>query len=151
MSLRRLLTSLAVALPAFAAGAVWGQTSSPVTQIFQAQVAALNANDSAKYAATYTDDAIVMNQEQPLVKGKAAIQRDSEDQIKKNPTKDPQMQGRVLQSDVSGDLGYVAYAGSHIVRGSKRTWHGVTVYRRVGGEWKAIVDASSYDTPPPAK
>ena len=149
MSVPRVFGSAVLATVAFAAGAVWAQTEPPFAKIFLAQVAALNAQDAAKYAATYADRAIVMQEGRALIRGRAAIQRDSEEQLK--AAKISQMQGNVIEYLQSGEVGYVAYTGSHVENGTKRSWHGVTVYRQINGEWKAVVDASMHDSPPPAK
>ena len=55
---------------------------------------------------------------------------------------------QIIDSGMSADLGYVVYTGTQVVmKGVKKTIHGVTVFRRVGGEWMAVVDAGMPDTP----
>ena len=53
----------------------------------------------------------------------------------------------IVDSGMSGDLGYAVYRGSTTNKaGTKTTFHGVTVLRRVNGDWKAIVDAAGTKT-----
>ena len=52
---------------------------------------------------------------------------------------------------MSGDLAYVVYSGTQIdPKGANENVQGVVVYRRVNGEWKAVIDAGM-DAPTSAK
>jgi hypothetical protein len=85
-----------------------------------------------------------------MVKGRAAIQKQAA--AENSQTNAGSTALVVFDSAVSGDLGYAAYTGSSTDRvGKKDTWHGVTVFRRVSGEWKAIIDAYSSDQAAPTK
>jgi ketosteroid isomerase-like protein len=86
-----------------------------------------------------------MAQGRPMVRGRDAIQKDSTAQIAEAGT---QLEGKPFDSGMSGDLGYAAYSGIVTLKdGKKNPYHGVTVFRRVDGQWKAIIDASMDSVP----
>jgi ketosteroid isomerase-like protein len=136
---------------AFIAGAVWGQTnSSPILKFMADQLAVVQSKDAAKYAATFAENGIVLPQGRPMLKGRAAIQKLVELELQEDGPIDPV--SPIVDSGMSGDLGYAVYTGSTTNKaGTKMSFHGVTVLRRVNGEWKAIVDAYSFDQPQPQK
>jgi ketosteroid isomerase-like protein len=136
---------------AFVAGAAWGQTNtSPILKFMADQLAVLLSKDTAKYAATFAENGIVLPQGRPMAKGRAAIQKLGEQELQQDGpinTESP-----IVDSGMSGDLGYAVYTGSTTNKaGTKMSFHGVTVVRRINGEWKAIVDAYSFDQPPAQK
>ena len=151
MIAKRALSSVLLATIAFAAGAAWAQTKqTPLTSIIDEQLAAIKAQDPARYASTYAENAVVLAAGHPMVKGRSAIQKQAATEMNDTATGSTALV--VFDSAVSGDLGYAAYTGSSADKaGKKDTWHGVTVFRRVSGEWKAIVDAYSSDQPTATK
>jgi ketosteroid isomerase-like protein len=138
-------------IAAFIAGAAWGQTNpSPILKFMENQLAVLLSKDAAKYAATFAENGIVLPQGRQMVKGRAAIQRLAEQEQQEDGPIDAG--SPIVDSGMSGDLGYAVYTGSATTKtGMKTSFHGVTVLRRVNGEWKAIVDAYSFDHPPVQK
>ena len=129
---------------AFCAGAAWGQTNaSPILKFMADQLAVIQSKDAAKYAATFAENGIVLPQGRPMLKGRAAIQKLVELELQEDGPIDPAIP--IVDSGMSGDLGYAVYTGSTTNKaGTKMSFHGVTVLRRVNGEWKAIVDAYSF-------
>jgi ketosteroid isomerase-like protein len=136
---------------AFLAGAAWGQTTpSPILKFMENQLALLLSKNPAKYAETFAENGIVLPQGRPMVKGRAAIQRLGEQELQEDGPINAE--SPIIDSGTSGDLGYAVYTGSTTNKGGTKTsFHGVTVLRRVNGEWKAIVDAYSFDQPPAQK
>ena len=99
--------------------------------MIQEQCAALNAKDPARLQATFTDDSVKMEEGIPMIKGKAEIVKGVAEGMSKGLFSD--MQGKTLESVISGDLGYATYSGSHLdAKGVKQTWHGVSIFKRVG-------------------
>src|SRR5262249_26030362 len=143
---RSILFAALVAMVSFVAGAAWAQQASTAfSAILSEQLAAINAKDAAKYAATYTENGVVLGQNAPLAKGHAAIEKDSRRQMAEGVT---HVEAKAIESVESGDLGYSVYAGSLLdARNVKRTFHGVTIFRRTGNQWKAVLDASMNDAP----
>lgn len=143
---RSILFSVLVAVVSFVGGIASAQKSNTAfSAILNQQLAAINAKDAAKYAATYAENAVVLSQEAPLARGRAAIEKDSRRQMDEGAT---QIQFKPIESDESGDIGYSVYTGSLLdAKNVKRTFHGVTIFRRTANQWQAVVDASMNDSP----
>jgi ketosteroid isomerase-like protein len=136
---------------AFFTGAAWAQPdTSPILKFMENQLQVLLTRDVAKYAATFAENGIVLPQGRPMAKGRTAIQRLGEQELQEDGPINAE--SPIVDAGISGDLGYAVYVGSTTNKsGTKTTFHGVTIVRRVNGEWKAIVDAYSLDQPPAKK
>jgi uncharacterized protein (TIGR02246 family) len=111
---------------------------------------AFNARDAAKVGALYTEDAVLMPPNTPMVKGRAAIEAwfkggfdDGFSNLRLAP----------FRTDVSGDLAYVA--GTYTISGKSSTGSFedrgkyVEVWKRSGGQWRIATDIFNSDLPPP--
>ena len=144
----RLFTPALLIASGFGAGALWAQSQSVVAKAFEAIVAAYNAKDLDRLSAAYSESAVMMGANEPMAKGRQAIRQSYESAIKSGAGA---YEGRVIESAVSGDLGYVVFTGTSDMKGTKVTGHGIAVFRRINGEWKAVADASMPDTDPRTK
>jgi uncharacterized protein (TIGR02246 family) len=113
--------------------------------------AATKAKDAAKTTAFYAEDAVMFN-DGKMVKGRAAIQKDTEAQLK---TGLADISTKTVDARTSGDLGYTfgtfSFAGS-ASREAGRTGSYLTVWKRVGGQWLIAYDTYSNDPrPSPSK
>jgi uncharacterized protein (TIGR02246 family) len=111
---------------------------------------AFNARDAAKIGVLYTDDAVLMPPNMPLVKGRAAIEawfKAGFDQGFSNLRLSP------FRTDVSGDLAYVA--GTYVIAAkspagaaSEDRGKYVEVWKRSAGQWRMVTDIFNSDLPP---
>ena len=135
--IRRVCGFTLVAL-AILAPVAWSQSSA--ADVFNAHVAAFNANDASKYAGFLADNVLVMSPDQPPGKGRAAIQKAFEALFKAGRAT---YKGEILDSGMSGDLAYVVYSGTQDdAKAVKQPVQGVAVYKRINGQWQAVIDAT---------
>lgn len=141
------LASLVLAAVAFT-GAVRGQgKTDPVLNKLAAEFeAAFSAQDAAKVAALYADDAVVMAANQPMIKGRANIEADVRRDFKDGATK---LQLKPMESAIIGDFAFEAGTSASTVKGKPVPGKYLTVYRRVGKDWKIVYDSYGPDQPPP--
>jgi uncharacterized protein (TIGR02246 family) len=121
------------------------------------QLKAYSAFDSAKVASFYTDDAVGMGPDAPVVQGKANIQKYFEDMLQAKP----EISWKTAKVEVakSGDLAYSWGTGKMTVKAQKgkateTTFKSASVWQKqLVGTWKMVVDTWSTDPPvkPPAK
>jgi len=128
--------ALALALPLPA----WAQAdlSAQIAKADQAWQTAYNAGDATALAALYAEDAKVMAPGQAAVSGRAAIQAMFAEDIKRGS------KNALTQLEVFGGGDYAIEVGGWVETGADGSHkdHGsfVTVYKRVGGEWKIYRD-----------
>jgi uncharacterized protein (TIGR02246 family) len=108
---------------------------------------AMKAKDAAKVASFYAEDAIAFNEGAPVMKGRAAIQKDIEGMLKLGLA---DMTSQVIDATVSGNLGYVfgTFAFPASQGGKPRTGHYLEVWKRVGNSWLIAYDTFSADPSP---
>lgn len=114
--------------------------------------AAFNSNDAAATAATYTDDAIMLPENQAAVEGKQAIQASYAAMFRENPVK---VVLAPLETQVAGDWAYdrgnatmtvTPKSGKPIEESAKYL---VIVKRQPDGSWKLYRDIDNSNSPPP--
>jgi len=118
------------------------------------QVAATyNANDAAALAATYADDAIMMNPNEAAAEGRQAIQASYEAVFKENTSK---LTFAPLETQVAGDWAYdrgnatitiTPKSGKPMEVSGKYL---VIVKRQPDGSWKVYREISNSNEPPPS-
>ncbi len=144
MRLTRLTTLAVVAATAFTAGA-WAQGAAgraELDRVIQEQLSATNAKDWARLEPTWTEDAVKLEEGFPMIRGRAAVMK----HFQGGPVGHGPMQAATIDAGTSGDLGFATYSGSHMdAKGGKQVWHGLSVFKRVDGQWKVAVDASLND------
>jgi uncharacterized protein (TIGR02246 family) len=149
--MRRLAVVVSIAAALGMMGIVQGQgkTDPTLNKLAAEFEAAFNAGDAAKVASMYAEDGVVMPPNEPMVKGRSAI----EAALKKEMAK-----GKVtlklspFHSAITGDSAHEA--GTVTVKlpdGRTVNEKYVVVYKRVGNEWKIAYDIWNSDTPPPPK
>lgn len=129
-----------------------GKTDPKLDELAAAFAAAFNEKDATKVAAFYTDDAVVMPPNMPMVKGR----NDIEAYFKKGFSQaGGTMKLRPIESVVTGALAIEAGAstltvGNPGVGAGGRTEAGkyVVIYKRVKSEWKIAYDIFNNDSPP---
>jgi uncharacterized protein (TIGR02246 family) len=129
--------ALALPLPALAqAGAT--DLRAQIAKADQAWQTAYNAGDAAALAALYAEDAKVMAPGNAAVSGRAAIQAMFAEDIKRGS------KNALTQLEVFGSGDYTIEVGGWVETGADGAHkdHGsfVTVYKKVGGEWKIYRD-----------
>ena len=144
-------TPMALALATLCVTTALAQSTDPALVKRSAEMTtAFNARDAAKVAVLYTDDAVLMPPNMPLVKGRAAIEawfKAGFDQGFFNLRLSP------IRSEVSGDLAYVA--GTYVVSAKSPAGAAiedrgkyVEVWKRSGGQWRMVSDIFNSDLPP---
>ncbi len=114
--------------------------------------AAFNASDAAALAATYADDAIEMNPEQPAIEGRQAIQAAYEAMFKGATGK---LAFTPLETQVVGDWAYDRgnYTATMTPKPGKPTElsykYLVIMKRQPDGAWKVYREISNSNNPPP--
>ncbi len=141
-----IVVSIAAALGVTAIVQAQGKTDPTLNKLAAELEAAFNAGDAAKVASMYAEDGVAMPPNEPMVKGRSAI----EAALKKDMAK-----GKVtlklspFHSAITGDSAHEA--GTVIVTlpdGRTVNDKYVVVYKRVGNEWKIAYDIWNSDTPP---
>ena len=115
-----------------------------------------NSNDAAALAATYADDAIMMNPNQVPVEGKPAIQASYEAMFKENAgTVTLTLALTPLETQVAGDWAYDrGNATSTVTPKSGKPVEQLGKYlvilkRQTDGSWKVYREMSNNNNPPP--
>jgi uncharacterized protein (TIGR02246 family) len=111
-----------------------------------------NARDLTRLASLYAEDAVWMPQNSPVIKGRAAIEAALEERFKGPGV----LRFTATTSAVSGTLGFVAaaYTVTVPVEGAAPVSvaaKSLTVFRRVGNDWKIAYDMQNGDQPPPPR
>lgn len=108
--------------------------------------AAYNAHDAARVASFYADDAMLMIPDEPMIKGRSSIEAYFREQFAQGPVT---LRTRPLESAVAGDHAF--QVGSATATLGPWSDHGkfITIYKRVGREWKIAYDIFNSDQPEP--
>jgi uncharacterized protein (TIGR02246 family) len=149
-------TRMAVVMVALAAAAsvpAEGQSvSAPLLERTKQFVAAVKAQDGAKVAACYAEDAVWMQPNGPRLKGQKAIQDHARRLFQDSPGADLEL--TPLSSQVSGDLAYIQ--GEFVTSGKgpngqfvRDKGNYVWILKNVSGEWKITHDIFNSSEPPP--
>ncbi len=110
--------------------------------------AAYNAKDAAKVASMYTEDAVVMPPNEPMLTGRTAI----EARWKKEMESPGTLGLAPTESSTSGDRAHEAGIMTiTLPDGSKLTQKYLVVFKKVGSDWKIAYDIWNSDTPPTPK
>jgi ketosteroid isomerase-like protein len=108
--------------------------------------AAFNAKDAAKVTSFFANDAVVMPPNKPMVNGRtnieAVFKRDFQEGV-------ANLQLKPMESAIAGAHAFDAGTSSVTLPGG-RTESGkyLTLYKRVGGDWKIAYTSSNSDQPP---
>jgi ketosteroid isomerase-like protein len=137
-----------------------GKTNPILDKVIAELVAAFNAEDAARAALLYTDDAVLMPANMPMIKGRAAI----EGHLKKEfAAVDMTLQLKPIESMIEGSQGFGMGTSTFTPKGggvsqaaagarTADTGKYVLVFKRVGTDWKIAYDIFNSDaTTPPAK
>jgi uncharacterized protein (TIGR02246 family) len=146
--------SIAVALAAvlLVTAIVQGQSNTDplLTKLATEWAATYNAKDAAKLAGFYTEDAVYMPSNQPMVKGRAAIEAHFKQEFQQGFTN---LKLTPIESVISGPQAFEVGTATITAPGG-RTENGkyVVVFKQVGGAWKIAYDINNTDQPsPPSK
>jgi uncharacterized protein (TIGR02246 family) len=145
--LRKLSIAVAAAVLVFA-GIVQGQAKTdPVLNKMAAEwAAAYNAKDAAKLAAFYTEDAVYMPPNAPMVRGRAAIEANFKKELTQGYTN---LQLMPMESAISGAQAYEAGTATVTAPGGrKENGKYLVAFKQVGGAWKISYDIHNADQPP---
>lgn len=130
------------------------KTDPKLDELAAAFAAAFNEKNAAKVAAFYTDDAVVMPPNMPIVKGR----RDIEAYYNKGFSQGGgTIKLRPTESVVAGTLAFETGASALTIGnpgdGGGRTETGkyIVIYRREKNEWKIAYDIFNNDAPPSAR
>jgi uncharacterized protein (TIGR02246 family) len=139
-----------------AKGAAKGQTASgeaAIIQVADSYVKATLAGDAKAIAALYTEDALEMPPNEPIVKGRAAIEQYYTKEFS-GPTKVGQFTITHLESRAAGDTAYDVgtYQQSMTPPGqtaaTSDTGKYVVILKRTGGSWKVAYAIYNSDQAP---
>jgi uncharacterized protein (TIGR02246 family) len=150
--MKRASLAIAVAAVLVVTAMVQGQgRTDPMLNTLASQWAATyNAKDAAKLAGFYTEDAVYMPPNQPMAKGRAAIEAHFKQEFQQGFTN---LKLTPVESAISGLQAYEAGTATITAPGG-RTENGkyVVVFKQVGGAWKIAYDVNNTDQPaPPSK
>ena len=104
---------------------------------------ALRTGDRATISALFADDGVILASDHPLVRGRDDIDAYGTE-IDDGPEPEYDATTEVLEVSSSGDLAYVIGTDASAGDGAGKY---LTVYRRVGGEWKIAAEAWNRDAP----
>jgi ketosteroid isomerase-like protein len=146
----KIVLGVLLALVTFAAPG-YGQERSPVLdKLIAGFVTAFNAKDMTALAAFYADDAVWLRPNAPLMKGRSAL----EAAFKKQFTDPAVLKLTPTESMIAGNYGFSV--GTYTVTvptigGGSMTYAAkyLTVFERVGNDWKIAYDMQNADQPPP--
>jgi uncharacterized protein (TIGR02246 family) len=142
------LVLLTLGLPAHAQGT----SARDIDKILLQFAELFNAREMQKLASLYADDAVWMPQNAPMIKGRAAIEA-----VLKERFKGPGvLRFTGTTSAISGTLAFVAatYTVTVPAEGGAAvslTAKALTVFKRVGNDWKIAYDMQNADQPPPPR
>jgi uncharacterized protein (TIGR02246 family) len=129
----------------FYASAGMAQTKATIDKLNEAWVAAFNKGDAAAIAAMYTDDATVLPQGAPMVKGATAIKdlwagvmKDFSDA--KLTTVELHTMGEVMAYEIGAVTAKTKASPPQDAAGKY-----VVVWKRSGTSWKIAVDIFNFD------
>jgi uncharacterized protein (TIGR02246 family) len=111
-----------------------------------------NARDMQRLASLYAEDAVWMAQNSPMIQGRAALEAAFKERYKGPGV----LKFTGTTSAMSGTLGFVAatYTVTVPVEGGAPmsfTAKSLTVFKRVGNDWKIAYDMQNVDQPPPPR
>jgi uncharacterized protein (TIGR02246 family) len=119
------------------------------------QLKAVAAMDAAKAVSGYTDDAVLMSPDAPLIRGKADVQKTLEAMLKDKP--EFSMDAPKIEVAKSGDVAYEWVTGKTAVKDKKGKvtetgFKSLTAWKKqADGSWKMTVDTFIPDPPPNKK
>jgi ketosteroid isomerase-like protein len=141
-----------------------GQTNSILDKVVAELVAAFNAKDATKLTSLYSEDAVLMPPNMPMIKGQAAIAAHFEKEF----AGDMKLQLTPIESMIAGSQGFGMGTSTTVTfkrGGTSQTLPGagsgaattteagkyVLVFKMVGPDWKIAFDIFNSDHPAPAK
>jgi len=127
-----------------------GTAGPDIDKIFRQFADLFNARDMQQLASLYAEDAVWMPQNSPIIKGRAAIESAFKERFKGPGV----LRFTGTTSATSGALAFVAatYTVTVPVEGGAAvsfTAKALTVFKRVGNDWKIAYDMQNADQPPP--
>ena len=150
--MRKLSIAIAAAAVLVVTGIVQGQgkTDPVLNKMATEWAAAYNAKDAAKLAGFYTEDAVYMPPNEPIAKGRAAIEAHFKRELQLGSTN---LQLMPIESAISGSQAFEAGTATVTVPGGgTESGKYLVVFKQVGGAWKIAYDINNADHPsPPGK
>ena len=134
-----------------------GKTNLTLDKVTSELVAAFNAEDAARAALLYAEDAVLMPANMPMIKGRTAI----EGHFKKEfGATDMTLQLKPIESTIEGSQGFGIGTSTFTLKrggasqtvtgvGTVETGKYVLVFKRVGTDWKIAYDIFNSDAPTP--
>ena len=144
--------------------AAQGQRDPILDKVVTELVAAFNAKDANRLTSLYTEDAVLMPANMPMIKGKTAIAA----HFKKEFAGEMKLQLTPMESIIAGSQGFGTGTSTTVTvksGGTSQTLTGVgsgaattteagkyvLVFKKVGPDWKIAFDIFNSDQPAPAK
>jgi uncharacterized protein (TIGR02246 family) len=122
-----------------------------IRAVYDDQLKAVAAMDAAKAVSGYTDDAVFMSPDEPLIRGKAGLQKILEEMLKDKP--EFSMDAPEIEIAKSGDVAYEWATGRMSVKDRKGKvtetgFKSLTGWKKqADGSWKMTVDTFIPDPP----
>ena len=148
--MRLLLKGGLVVLAVAALVSAQAKTAPPLDKFDAEFMAAFDAKDAAKIATFYTEDAVFMPQNAPIVRGRSAVEAHFKRAFSTRGVSSLKM--TPIESRIAGNDAFEV--GTAIVTISGQTPQTqsekfITILRKVGGRWKIAYDIFNLDQPPP--
>jgi uncharacterized protein (TIGR02246 family) len=144
------VVAVMLAVSAAGVGRGQGKTDPALDKLAKEFMAAFNAKDAAKLSSFYADDAVVMPPNHALVKGRANIEAYFKQDFEQGVTN---LQLRPMESATAGTQAFEAGTSTVTVKSGSSTVTDtgkyLTVFKKVGNDWKIVYDAFNSDQPPP--
>ena len=145
--MKKVSIAVAVAAVLVIAAVVQGQSKTDpiLSKLATEWAATYNAKDGAKLAGFYTEDAVYMPPNQPIAKGRAAIEAHFKQEFQQGFTN---LKLTPMASAISGSQAYEAGTATITAPGGG-TENGkyMVVFKQVGGAWKIAYDINNTDQP----
>jgi uncharacterized protein (TIGR02246 family) len=120
-----------------------GKTDPALNKLAAEFEAAYNAGDAAKVASMYAEDAVVMPPNEPMIKGRSAIEaRLKKEMAKGKVTLKLSPYGSAITGDTAHEAGTTTVT---LPDGRTEQEKYLAVYKRVGNEWKVAYDIWNSD------
>jgi uncharacterized protein (TIGR02246 family) len=131
-------------------GRTQGKTDPALDKLGKEFMAAFNAQDAAKVASFYAEDAVLMPPNVPLAKGRAAIEAQFKRDFQQGASS---LQLRPIESTTTGGQAFEAGTSTVTIKTGATTLTDngkyLTLFKRVGNDWKISHDIFNSDQAPP--
>ena len=111
-------------------------------------VKAANSGDTARVASLYTEDAVLLAPNAPMMRGRQEIKAFFDGMVEQMGL--PELQLNTKQVEEHGDTAWEVGAYTMKLQGVSDHGKYIVVWKRQGDDWKLAADIWNTDSPPPS-